>query len=63
MTVGKLYQPERRLVSPDTGHMIIENGLVAIAIIRQDQLLPQDVCQASRGALRHHRAAFFGKFP
>ena len=47
MTVGKLYQPERRLISPDTGHMIIQNGLVAIAVVRQDQLLPQDVGQAS----------------
>ena len=55
--------PEWRLISPNPGNVIIENGLIAISIVRQYQLLPQNVRQTSRGALRNHRAAFFGKFP
>ena len=59
-----LYQPERRLISPNTRDMIIQNGLVTISIVRQNQLLPQNVRQASRRGLRHHGAtAFFGEFP
>ena len=63
MISEKLHQPERCLISPDTRNMIIQNGLVAISVVRQDQLFPQNVGQTPGGGLRHHGAAFFREFP
>ena len=63
MIPEKLHQPERSLISPDAGNMIVQNGLVAISVVRQDKLFPQNVSQASRRGLRHHGATFFREFP
>ena len=55
--------PEGRFISPDAGDMVIQNGLIAISVIRQDQLLSENVGKASWRGLRHHRSALLRKFP
>ena len=49
---GITWRPERRLVSPDPGHVVIQDALVTVHVVRHDELLPEDVRQTPVGALR-----------
>ena len=43
--------------------MIIKYRLVSFKVVRNDQLLPKNVGQASVGALRHHGLGVLRQFP
>ena len=60
---SNFHKPEWSFICPDSGNVIIKDGLVAVTVVRQDELLPENISEALRRALRHHGATLFGELP